>query len=78
MAKYPGINNGADLMTKYKGRADTLRLLGRLGFIRLAGRPGIAPKGTTGWDIGKPVVAPKEEVLRVNMRIGSICFIGCP
>ena len=48
VAKYPGVNNGADLMTKYKGRAETLRLLGRIGFIRLSGRPEIAPKRTTG------------------------------
>merc|ERR1712235_139679 len=34
VAKYPGVDNGADLMTKYKGRLDTLRLLGQMGFIR--------------------------------------------
>ena len=31
VAKHPGASNGADLMTKVKGRQDLLRLLGLMG-----------------------------------------------
>ena len=61
VAKYPGYDNGADLMTKYKGRLDTLRLLSRIGFISLSGRPSAAPQRTTSWDVGKPVKPPRED-----------------
>ena len=62
VAKDPGVNNGADLMTKYLGRADTLRLLGRVGFTRLQGRPTIAPKRNLGWDVGNPVPYLKDDI----------------
>ena len=48
-------------MTKYKGRLDTLRLLSRIGFISLSGRPSAAPQRTTSWDVGKPVKPPREN-----------------
>ena len=61
VAKFPGHDNGAELMTKYKGRLDTLRLLGRIGFVSLPGRPTTAPKRTTSWDVSKPVAPPRED-----------------
>ena len=73
MAKYPGKDNGADLMTKYKGREDTPRLLGRIGFQKLSGRPQAAPKRTTSWDIGRPIPPPRE----VNVDTNS-CEIAHP
>ena len=48
-------------MTKYKGRLDTLRLLGRIGFVSLPGRPTTAPKRTTTWDVSMPVPPPRED-----------------
>ena len=49
-------------MTKYLGRADTLRLLGRVGFTRLQGRPTVAPKRNLGWDVGNPVPYLKDDI----------------
>ena len=49
-------------MTKYLGRADTFRLLGRVGFTRLQGRPIIAPKRNLGWDVGNPVPYFKDDI----------------
>ena len=33
MAKVPGLENGADLMTKHKGRPELIQHLKRLGFF---------------------------------------------
>ena len=43
VAKVPGQENGADLMTKHKGRPEIIKHLQGLGFGFLSGRPGAAP-----------------------------------
>ena len=73
VAKFPGHDNGADLMTKYKGRSDTLRLLSRIGFTRLAGRPESAPKRTTTWDVGQPISPPREDPNEMDQLDTNSC-----
>ena len=45
LCKHPTATNGADLMTKVKGRQDLFNLLGIMGFGSLSGRADIAPSG---------------------------------
>ena len=61
LCKHPTATNGADLMTKVKGRQDLLRLLGLMGFAPAKGRASIAPLRTQKWDVSKIVPAPKNS-----------------
>ena len=61
LAKYPGSENGADLMTKYQGRFDTLRLLQKMGFAKMSGRATVAPKRYTAWDVSEPMQPPRAD-----------------
>ena len=59
VAKYPGQDNGADLMTKHKSRPDLTRQLSLLGFQSLPGRPCASPLRSKLWNVGQPVSAPQ-------------------
>ena len=66
VAKYPGANNTADLMTKYKNREELTRLMGLLGFGILSGRSAIAPTRTTGWNVAQAVSSPTANHASLN------------
>ena len=67
VAKVPGQENGADLMTKHKGRPDLIAHLKRLGFEFLSGRPEAAPKRTQGWEIGQTIPVPHSTSITTNI-----------
>ena len=62
VAKYPTVDNCADLMTKVKGRSDMWHLLQLMGFAQMDGRSQIAPLRFKGWDVSKVVSSPKDPL----------------
>ena len=66
VAKYPGVKNTADLMTKYKNREELTRLMGLLGFGVLPGRSAIAPERTISWNVAQAVSSPTANHASLN------------
>ena len=61
--KWPGLDNPADLMTKYKCRPESQKFMNALNFNVLTGRPTVTPLRENGWTVDKPV-----DVARSRMR----------
>ena len=72
VAKVPGQENGADLMTKHKGRPEIIKHLQGLGFGFLSGRPGAAPRRTNGWEMGKVIPVPHSTASPTITTIDAI------
>ena len=62
VSKHPTATNGADLMTKVKGRDDLFKLLGIIGFGYLPGRAEIAPARSQTWDVTKIVSCGNHDL----------------
>ena len=60
VAKWPGKNNPADILTKHKSRDELSRLMEFLGLQVVPGRPEPAPPRSIGWNLSQ-VVAVKSE-----------------
>ena len=59
MSKWPGVQNPADMMTKYLVRSDTLRFLEYLSYSPLAGRPSVSPVRDGEWKCSEVIQAPE-------------------
>ena len=75
VAKWPGKNNPADILTKHKSRDELSRLMEFLGLQVVPGRPEPAPLRSTGWNISQVVAVKTEKRLLTAqpLEVRSTC-----